>query len=216
MISYEGNKCVFLKDKREIYLNDEDYPISFSIVSNGKPLFDFPFSDPSSGYGGGHIFLSPSESYLIFLYYSGQHEEAFTLFEIGNKLELFYESDYLIGAGATYSFSKDEKIFIQFLPDSHDGWCGREPEEDEEGKQFYSFGYINTLDMEKKEFLQHKVLIYPIGDWQAEQYWEPNKIYEPLSPELTDDILTISMPWGNERIKFPLEDKIVFKRNFDG
>jgi hypothetical protein len=219
--SFEDNISVSLKDKREINLVGKkgvDNAL-LSIISNGNTLFSFPLRNQSEGYGNeGCIWLSPSESYLLFLYFTGESEEGFTLFKIGDELELVYDC-CLVGEAGSYCFSEDEKWLIQFLPYGCDGWAGYEidPEEDEDGKQFYSFGHINVLDIEKKEFQKREIRIYPLCDWQIWQNWEPKEkpnIQYPI--ELAGGTLTVTMPWGKEEIKFPLEEEIIaFRRNFE-
>lgn len=207
----EDIKRIVLKDKKEFHLDDEDDRLLISIIYDGKALSEFPITYPSNGYGGGTLYLSPSEKYLLFAYYSGQSEEAFTLFKISDRLESVYESDYMGGEAASYGFSKDEKVLIQGLPymcsDWWQFWEDGQTEKDENGKLFFDFGYINILDVERKILSKHIIRIYPSDNWQPAA-----ESYSPfISPEMVNDnTLKISMPWGDEMLHLPLNDLIVF------
>ena len=209
MSSGEENKSVVLKDKREVHFDDDKFTLT--IVSDGKKLFNLSLNYPEYGYGGGSIYLSPSDSYLLFAHYSGQSEESFTLFRITDKLEIVYES-YLSGEAADYWFSEDEKLLIQGLPsfcgpmeydDIEENWA----EKDENGDIFYAFGQINVLDIEKKKFSEHKIRVYFSDLWRA-----LSEEREPfLRPKMENaNSVKISMPWGDEKLNFPLEDTISF------
>ena len=79
----EETKTVFLADGRKIILDDDD-DLILSFVSSNKTEDTCTVFYPSGGYGGGSLQLSPSEKYLVFSYFSGESEEAFSLFEIEN------------------------------------------------------------------------------------------------------------------------------------
>jgi hypothetical protein len=207
---------VVLKDKREIVLDDEN-DFSLSFISGGKMSFTFPIDYPSGGYGGGSLLLSPSERYLLFSYYSGQCEEAFMLFQINDDvsermLGLVYETGYLYGEVASYGFSQNEKLLMQGLSNSCTLWDWDYIEEgfvekDENGDPFFDFGHINILDTVKKELEIHQIRIY---------FPEDTKIfteeYTPLMlPKMiNENTLTITMPWGEEALSFPLDKTIIF------
>lgn len=143
----EEIKNVVLTDQREIVLEDED-DIFLSVLAddNTKHTFSVPY--PSAGYGGGPLLLSPSEQYLLFSYFSAQSQEAFRLFKIDNcQLELCFESGYMYGEDANSCFSSDEKRLLQTL---RTGWWYAEMDEaDENGDNFYKFGHINIMNMDK-------------------------------------------------------------------
>lgn len=106
-------KSVFLTDGRKIVLEEDD-DLILSLTSNDKTEDTYKMPYPSGGYGGGSLQLSPSEKYLVFSYFSGESEEAFSLFEIENgRLKFLYDSGYLYGEDAHYSFVNDEKILVQ-------------------------------------------------------------------------------------------------------
>ena len=204
-------KCVILNDNIEIRLNDKD-DIFISFVSGKKTLNSLPISYPSAGYADGSLYLSPDKSYLLFSYYSGQSEEAFTLFRIiDNNLKTIFASPYLGGEVADYAFSPDEKLLIQSLPSMcsewWQPWLDNDVLKDKDGKLFFDFGAINILDIEKQTIRKHILRIYPTDDWCPQEI-----SYSPfMSPKITNsDTLKISMPWGDETIDFPLKDIIVF------
>ena len=208
-------KCIILKDKREIHLNDQNDDISISIISDGITQSSFPILYPEAGYSSGSLFLSPSQMYLIFAYYSGQSEEAFTLFKIiGNRLELVFESGYSEGEAASYGFSRDENLLIQGLPISCSLYDWKDyveqgfAEKDETENMFFEFGYINILDIAKKILSEHQIRVYPSEN--AENFPEEN--YNPfMCPTMISaDAFKISMPWGAETLELPLKETIIF------
>lgn len=108
-------KRVILKDKREIILKDEQ-DISICLLQNGEVQSVFLVDEPSVGYDGREIALSPTEQSLLFSYYSGQSEEAFILFEIEPLLlKSVYEIEYLYGEEANYCFLANGETLFQTL-----------------------------------------------------------------------------------------------------
>ena len=212
MNSLENKAPLKLRDGREIQLLDDD-EISISIISKEKTASTFLIPYPSAGYGGGAIHLSPSESILLFTYYSGQSEEAFILFTLQDRLEKLFESGYLYGEAASYCFSKDEKELIQCLPNICSEWWlpweDEDTEEDEDGIVFFDFGCINILKIKESKLEKHIIRIYPTENWEPQN----KSNYDPfLSPEyVSPDALKISMPWGEEILKFPFPGIIIFK-----
>ena len=100
----EETKMVFLSDNRRVVLEDDD-DIILSFVSDDKAESRFEVPYPSGGYGGGWLTLSPSKNYVVFSYFSGESEEGFCLFNIeDHQLKLVYDSGYLYGEEANYSF----------------------------------------------------------------------------------------------------------------
>lgn len=213
-MSIDEIKHIVLKDKREIHLNDEN-DISLSVIFGGKTEFSFPIPYPQAGYGGGSLYISPSQLYLLFSYYSGQSEEAFTLFRFAeNRLNLVFESPYLYWEAASYCFSQNEKLLIQGLPNSCT-WDWKDymeqgyAEEDEAGNQFFVFGYINILDIANKVLNEHLIRVYISEDSENFSEEKYNPFMLPIMKNDTE--LTITMPWGEETLIFPLEDVIIFR-----
>ena len=203
----ENGKVVVLQDNQRIILNDEN-DIFLSVISAGETKYTFPVPWPSTGYGGGELFLSSSEQYLILSYYSGEGDEAFMLFKIENcSLELIYESGYLYGEGASYCFSNDEKLLLQTL---RTGWWydESEAETDKDGNHFYEFGSIRVLDINKKILNEHIIHVYPSSNW--EEGITDNGPFE-LSGMVNDNMFKVTMPWGEETFTFPLEKIILLK-----
>ena len=127
----EETKTVFLADGRKVILDDDD-DLILSLVSSNKTEDTCTVPYPSGGYGGGSLQLSPSEKYLVFSYFSGESEEAFSLFEIENgRLKFLYDSRYLYGEEANYSFVNDEKILVQTF--RTDAWYKENAKTDENG-----------------------------------------------------------------------------------
>ena len=209
-------KRVALGQNKEVRLNDESGAgIFLSVVSDGETLLSLPVDYPSAGYGGGSLLLSPSGSYLLFSYYSGQSEEAFSLYRIvGDRLEAAFESPYEYGEAASYGFSDDESLLVQGLPACCTLWEWEDymedglAEMDENGETFFCFGYINILDIEKKELGRHLVRVYPPEGARG----FGSEVYDPLmSPKMTaPGVLRVTMPWGDETLDLPLEGTVRF------
>ena len=212
--SFENVKSVILKDKREICLKDEKEFSLLIISSNGETLLNLPIQYPSFGYGGGSLFLSLSESYLVFAYYSGQGDESFMLFEIRDGLEEIYGEDYFIGFLGDYCFSRNEKLLIQslsffFWEDLDDEEIFKEIiEKDENGKLFFDFASINVLDIAKKVVNEHLIRVYFSDNWQ---FKKDNRDEPFMLPQMINgSMLKISMPWGDELLNLPLNETIIF------
>jgi hypothetical protein len=208
--SLEDTKITKLKNGSEIRLNED--PLSIVKVSNGEVVASLKLQFPSSGYGGGSIYVSPSEKYILFLFYSGQSEEAFTLLTNNDEISILYESGYLFGEAASYCFSEREGYLVQGLPYTCSEWwlpwIDGDVERDEEGYLYFPFGQINILNIQNSNLEKHEIIIQPKSNWQPNQ-----EGYNPfLSPEIIgNDILKVSWPWGNENFKLPITGDIVIK-----
>ena len=77
----KSGQWIILNDGRRIVLEDkEEICLTLSFLCGRRT--DFSGSISVSGYGGGSLWLSLSEKYLLFAYYSGESEEAYCLFRI--------------------------------------------------------------------------------------------------------------------------------------
>lgn len=198
---------VTLADGRKIVLHDED-DISLSLVSYSGVEETLPFSHLSGNYGGGSLLLSPSQKYVIFSYFSGESEEGFALLEIvNNRLKLMYDSDYLYGEDANYSFANDERTIIQTFRTG--AWYKDEAEIDENGDMYYEFGELNLLSLKTNNLNRHTILVYPSDDWKEEE--TDVGTFSFLGIE--DGILRVEMPWGSEAFQYPLQETLVVKFN---
>lgn len=196
---------VTLADGSKIILQDED-DISLSLVLNGKTkdIFQFPYH--SGGYGGGSLLLSPSEKYVIFSYFSGESEEGFALLEIvDGQFKFLYDSDYLYGEDANYSFADSEKILVQTFRIG--SWYKEDAEIDENGDMYYTFGELNLLNLETFNLDRHTVLVYPSDDWKEEK----TDVGVFLFSDIADGILRVEMPWGSEIFQYPLQETLVIR-----
>lgn len=209
--SLDEIKIIKLKDGREIQLVDDDgLSIVLFVDSEIEDSISLPY--PSSGYAGGSIYSSPSESMVLFTFYSGQSEEAFTLLKLDKKLEILYESGYRFGEAASYCFTEDETKLIQTLRLSCTYWWPPEDEDlldmeqDEHGEMYLILGYINVLELATKKLYEHEIRVKPTRGWK------PNKknYHALLSPQdLGQGKLSISCPWGTEILELPLPKIIV-------
>lgn len=204
----EETKTVFLADGRKIVLDDDD-EIILSLVSNNKTEDSFKVAYPFGGYGGGALQLSPSEKYLVFSYFSGESEEAFSLFEIKiGGLRFLFDSEYLYGEDAHYSFVNDEKVLVQALRTGF--WCKENAETDEKGDLYYDFGELNLFSLEAHELSRHIIRVYPSEDWKEEE----TDIGTFMFSEINGCQFSVIVPWGKGgKVTFcePLEDILVVR-----
>lgn len=201
----EEIKTVFLTDGRKIVLDDDDNLI-LSLVSNNETVDTYKVSYPSGGYGGGSLQLSPSEKYLVFSYFSGESEEAFSVFEIENgRLKLLYDSGYLYGEDARYSFENDERILVQTFRTEF--WYKENAKTDENKELYYKFGELNWFDLETNGFSRHTINVYPSENWIEEETDVGSFIFS----EFNNGKFSVIVPWGKVIFREPLEDILVIK-----
>lgn len=196
---------VTLTDGSKIVLRDEN-DVLLSLISNDEVKDTLRFPQLAGNYGGGSLLLSPSENYLIFSYFSGESEEGFAILEIkDNKLKILYDSDYLYGEDANYCFANDEKTLIQTFRTG--AWYREEAETDENGEMYYEFGELNLLSLEDYHLERHTILVYPSENWKEEETDVGTFLFSGLS----DGMLWVEMPWGNESFQYPLKETLTVR-----
>ena len=201
----EETKIVFLADGRKIILDDED-DLILSFVSSNKTEDTCTVPYPSGGYGGGALQLSPSEKYLVFSYFSGESEEAFSLLEIENgRLKLLYDSGYLYGEDAHYSFVNDEKILVQTFRTEF--WYKENAKTDENNDIYYEFGELNLFNLETHELIRHTIHVYPSDDWEEEE----TDVGSFMFSEINGCQFSVIVPWGKVTFCEPLENVLVVR-----
>lgn len=201
----DETNIVFLSDGKSVVLDDDD-DIIVSLVSNNKTEDIFVIPYPSGGYGGGSLQLSPSKQYLIFSYYSGESEEAFSLFKIEDgKLKFLYDSGYLYGEDAHYSFVDNEKMLVQTF--RTDTWYKENAKTDENGDMYYRFGELNFFNLETHELSRHPIYVYPSDDWEEEK----TDVGPFMFSEINGDKFSVIMPWGKETFCEPLNNILVVR-----
>ena len=201
----EEKKTVFLMDGRKVVLDDDD-DLILSLISNDKTEDAFKIPYPSGGYGGGSLQLSPSEKYLVFSYFSGECEEAFSLLEIGNgQLQFLYDSGYLYGEDAHYSFVNDEKILVQTFRTEF--WYKENAKTDENRYIYYEFGELNLFNLETHELSRHIIHVYPSEDWEEEE----TDIGTFKFSEINGGQFSVIVPWGEVTFCEPLENILVVR-----
>lgn len=201
----EETKIVFLSDERKVVLEDDDNIILF-FISNDKVENKFEISYPSGGYGGGSLQLSPSKKYLIFSYFSGESEEAFFLLKIEDRqLKLVYDSGYLYGEEANYSFVNDEKILIQTFRTGT--WYEENAEIDKNGDIYYEFGELNLFNIETRELSRHTIHVYPSDDWEEEK----TDVGTFAFSDINGSEFNVTVPWGKVTFYAPLQSILVVR-----
>ncbi len=197
---------VVLADGRKVVLED-DQDISLSLVINDDMQDTCQFPHLSGNYGGGSLLLSPSERYVVFSYFSGESEEGFALLEIeGKHLRLLYDSDYLYGEDANYSFINQEKGLVQTFRTG--AWYEEEAQTDENGDSYYQFGELNLLDLETNQLDRHTIVVYPSEDWVEEETDVGKFLFSHMEDGKS---LCAEMPWGKEIFPYPLEETLVIR-----
>ncbi|MBD5535691.1 MAG: hypothetical protein HDQ99_08570 [Lachnospiraceae bacterium] len=201
----EEAKTVFLADGRKIILDDDD-DLILSFVSNNKTADTYTVHYPSGGYGGGALQLSPSEKYLVFSYFSGESEEAFSLFGIENgRLKLLYDSGYLYGEDAHYSFVNDEKILVQTFRTEF--WYKENAKTDENNDIYYEFGELNLFNLDTHELIRHTIHVYPSDNWEEEE----TDVGPFMFSEINGCQFSVIVPWGKVTFCEPLENILVVR-----
>lgn len=201
----EDSNTIFLSDRRKVVLEEDD-DIILSLVSNNKTADTFEMLYPSAGYGGGALQLSPSEKYLVFSYFSGESEEAFSLFKIENgRLKFLYDFGYLYGEDANYSFANNEKILVQTLRTG--SWYKENAKTDENGDIYYEFGELNLFNLETHELSRHPIYVYPSEDWEEEK----TDVGTFKFSEINDSQISAIVPWGKVTFCAPLENVLVVR-----
>lgn len=204
-ILMEDSNTIFLSDRRKVVLEEDDV-IILSLVSNNKTANTFEMPYPSAGYGGGSLQLSPSEKYLVFSYFSGESEEAFSLFKIENgQLKFLYDSGYLYGENANYSFENNEKILVQTF--RTDAWYKENADTDENGDIYYEFGELNLFNLETHELCRHPIYVYPSEDWEEEK----TDVGSFKVSEINGNQINVIVPWGKVTFCEPLENVLVVR-----
>ncbi len=201
----EETKVVFLLDKRKVVLEDEGN-IILSLISNSKVEDRFEVPYPSGGYGGGSLQLSPSKKYLIFSYFSGESEEAFCLLKIeNNQLKFVYDSGYLYGEEANYSFVNDESILVQTFRTGT--WYKENAEIDKNGDIYYEFGELNLFNIETNELSRHTIHVYPSDDWEEEN----TDVGTFAFSNINGREINVIVPWGKVTFYAPLKSTLDIK-----
>lgn len=205
----EEMKTVFLTDGKKIVL-DDDNKLILSLVSNNKTEDTYKVPYPSGGYGGGSLQLSPSEKYLVFSYFSGESEEAFSLFEIENaRFKLLYDSGYLYGENAMYSFVNDENIMVQTLRTGF--WYKENAKTDENKDLYYEFGELNLFSLETHELSRHTIHVYPSDDWKVEETDVGSFMFSEIISTKSGCQFSVVVPWGKITFREPLENILVVR-----
>lgn len=201
----EETKMVVLTNGRKVLLEDDD-DIILSLVSNDNVENTFEIPYPSGGYGGGSLLVSPSEKYLVFSYFSGESEEAFSLFKIeSGRLKFIYDSGYMYGEDAHYSFVNDERILVQTFRTY--SWYEENAKPDENGDMYYEFGELNLFNLETYKPDRHIIHVYPSDDWEEEK----TDVGTFSFSDINGNQFNIIMPWGKETFHEPLQNILVIK-----
>lgn len=200
---------IILNDGRRIVLEDkEEICLTLYSCADAGQTFLVPY--PSAGYGGGNLWLSLSEKYLLFAYYSGESEEAYCLFRIEDGgLKLVYESGYRCGEGASYAFADNETFLVQALPASVGPWYLEDACTDADGRRYFAYGELNILDIQKGTMERHLLRVVPSADWD-EQFAEAEAFF--VDEKTSKDMVTLAMPWGEEALSFPLKETVIFSQ----
>ena len=159
---------------------------------------------PSEGLAGASLLASPSGRLTLLSIFSGQSEEGYELFRIGEGITRVAGLSYQFGEAASYAFSSDEKLLVMALPFIGSEWWlpwdDEETEPNGEGRLLFGFGQISVHEVESGEISTHELKVSAAEDWEPER-----TEYDPdLKPQfLTGPRLGLSMPWGAVELPFP-------------
>lgn len=162
---------------------------------------------PRYGLGGGRLLGSPSGRYLVFSHYSGQSEESYRVFDIGEGIRRTKILEYHGGESAGFAFSADERLLVSAIPLYCVNWWELMESDrdslplDDDERPYFEFGVVVTHDLEKESRAVTEIRVRADEDWSAHR-----EEYEPeLDPVLTSDAkLRLSMPWGPVELAMPL------------
>jgi hypothetical protein len=203
----EDVKSISLGEEERLELWDEN-EVFISLIKQGKTVSKITMPWPSKGYGGGSLLVSPSKKYLVFHYYSGQSEEAFKLYSIGNELVEIFDSGYQFGEAASFCFDHSENTLVMAYPFSCCEWW--QPWEDgelcvdESDRKYIEFGKCHFLNIQKRSFTAHQLRV--AINQETEIVMED---YDPLLCPLLNGQLQLLMPWGKVNLDIPLKESIM-------
>jgi hypothetical protein len=141
--------------------------------------------------------------------YSGQSEEGYELFQIGDGIARVSGLPYVFGDGAGFCFSADESILVMALAfSSMEWWLPWEEEAaepDDDGRLVFAFGELRTHDIATSAISVHEMRVCVGTDWEpARREYDPN-----LEPRFIDQRrLALSMPWGDIELDVPPRGQI--------
>lgn len=203
-------KIISLDDGKTIKLNENN--LSIELCNKVEVLDSIELKYPSAGYGGGAIHLSPSKRKIVFTYYSGQSEEAFSVFELSDKLKVVYESEYYFGEAASYCLNLNESLLVQALPRTCTEWWipweDGDLEEDGGCSGYFEFCDINILNFNTLELSRHVIRVKPAKNWRPPSEAKNPFLFLKFSSE---NQFSIDFPWGSNTLSFPLPKLIAYE-----
>jgi hypothetical protein len=204
-----------LRDGRQIEVevsgpSDSMSAVAIRVTRDGKVISEVDLPYPRPGLAGGRIILSPSEHLAVVSMFSGQSEESYELFWVGNEIKRVTGIPYQYGEVASFCFSEHEDVLVMALPFTCCEWwqlpeiVEAEPDDD---RLAFGFGQIRVHEIATNTVSVHEIRV------SVEKGWKPSEAdYDPdLKPRLKGDRLLLSMPWGETEIPFPIPNTILIR-----
>ena len=164
---------------------------------------------PSAGLAGGRLIISPREQFALLSIFSGQSEEGYELFRLGNGITRVFSQPYQFGETASFCFSPDELVIVMALPFACSEWWlpweDGEAEPDGAGRLVFAFGQLRIHDIATGNISTHELRVSVPDAWQPSR-----REYDPdLKPRfVTGPRLALSMPWGEVEMLLPLPEAV--------
>jgi hypothetical protein len=190
--------------------------IAVRLLRDQRPAGEATIPYPSHGVAGGRFIVSPSERLAVLSLFSGQSEEGYDLFQLGETVSRIDGIPYQFGEGASFCFSADESILAMALPSLCSEWWipweEGESEPDGAGRLAFPFGQIHIHEIATGRMSVHQMRVSVPEDWQ------PSRAeYDPdLHPRFTPNGFALAMPWGVVQLPFPLPPVVTFTVNDSG
>jgi hypothetical protein len=184
--------------------------VAIRVTRDGKVMSEVDLPYPRLGLAGGRIILSPSERFAVLSMFSGQSEEGYELFRVGDDIKRLTGIPYQYGEVASFCFSEHEDVLVMALPFTCCEWwqlpniVEAEPDGD---RLTFGFGQISVHEIAANTVSVHGIRV------SVEEGWKPSEAdYDPdLKPRLKGERLLLSMPWGETEIPFPIPNTILIR-----
>lgn len=182
--------------------------VAVQLRRGGRVVDEVRLPYPRAGLAGGRWIISPLERFAVLSVYSGQSEEGYELFRLGDGITRTTGLSYQFGEAASFCFSADEAVLVMALPFACVEWWV--PWEDGEverdaGRLAFPFGQLRVHDIPTGNISVHDLRVSVPEDWQPSR-----GDYDPdLNPRVINEHhLALSMPWGEVELPLPLPKTI--------
>jgi len=187
-----------------------DGVIAVQLRRDGQVVAETGVPFPRLGLAGGRLIVSPRERLVLLALFSGQSEEGYELFQLGDGIVRISGLPYQSGEAADYGFSADESTLVMALPFNCIEWWlpweEGEANSDGAGRLVFAFGQLWIHEIATSNISVHELRVSVAENWQPTR-----RAYDPyLKPRFTNDgrHLALSMPWGDVEVPMTLDDAV--------